>query len=140
MAENRVERVGAVHPEGGRVMVKQSMAGATDINAVVARHVAHRVPFSMDARATYGDFSAIGDYQSALDRVLAAQAEFAMLPASVRDHCENDPGRFLEMVFDPARRGELEALGLVEAAAPEAAPAADPKPGSVVVPPVIPVP
>lgn len=138
MAENRVERVGAIHPEGGRVMVKQSMAAETDINAVVARHVAHRIPFSMDARATYGDFSTIGDYQSALDRVMAAKADFMMLPAAVRDHCENDPGRFLELVFDPGKRGELEALGLVEAAAPEAAPEADPKgapaPGGAVTP------
>lgn len=117
-----VDRVRVVHPEGGPLMTKQAQALETDINQIVARHVAHGAPFFEDGRATYGDFFGVGDYHSALDRLKLAQDEFSRLPAAVRDHCKNDPGEFLAMVYDPARRVELEKLGLVEAAVPAAAP------------------
>lgn len=120
-----VDRVRVVHPEGGRLMTKQAQAMDTDINAIVARHVAHGAPFFPDGRATYGDFSGVGDYHSALNRLKSAQDEFGQLPAAVRDHCRNDPGEFLSMVYDPERRPELEKLGLVEAAVPAAAPRAE---------------
>lgn len=125
---SRIERVGAVHPEGGRVMTKQSMAAESDVNQIVSRHVAHGLPFLPDGRARYGDFSSYGSYHDSLDAVRAAEDEFLKLPAAVREHCQNDVGRFLELVFDPSRRAELEKLGLVEGAAPEAAPPATPPP------------
>lgn len=134
---SRVERVGVVHPEGGRVMTKQSMALESDINQIVARHVAHGVPFPAGLNPTYGDFSDHDGYHAALSDVMRAQHEFSRLPAAVREHCQNDPGEFLRMVYDPSRRGELEKLGLVEAAAPAAAPPADSSGAPEVVPPVV---
>lgn len=134
------DRVRVVHPEGGRLLVKQSMAMESDINQIVARHVAHGVPFLPGDRATYGDFSNFDGYHAALNDVMRAQDEFAKLPAAIREHCRNDPGEFLQMVYDPARRAELEKLGLVEAAAPQAAPPADPSAAPAIAPAVAEVP
>lgn len=116
------ERVEVLKMPGGPSMTKQSMAAETDINQIVARHIAHDAPFFADGRAAYGDFFGHGDYHASLNAVMQAQDEFMKLPAAVRDHCENDPGKFLELVYDPARRDELVKLGLVDAAVPAAAP------------------
>lgn len=124
MSEERAPRVKVLAPGGGRKMTKQSMAAETDINQIVARHVAHGTPFFPDGRASYGDFTGIGDYHGCLNAVTRAQDDFMRLPAAVRDHCKNDPGEFLSLVFDVDRREELVKLGLVEAAIPAAAPAA----------------
>lgn len=134
-----VDRIRVVADVGGPSLTKQSMAAETDINSIVARHIAHDAPFFVDGRATYGDFSGFDDYHGSLNAVMRAQEEFMKLPAAVREHCDNDPGEFLQMVYDPARRDELVALGLspaaVPAAAPVAAPAPIPAPGPVEDPP-----
>lgn len=111
------DQVGA-HPTGGPLMTKQSMAAETDINAIVSRHIAFEAPFFEDGSARYGDFTSSLSYHEAMNRVLEAQQQFDMLPAQIRDHCENDPGKFLELVMDPARRDELVKLGLVAEAIP----------------------
>lgn len=118
------ERKRVTHPEGGRVLTKQSMAAETDVNAIMARHVAHGtgVLHVNHAAATYGDFSSGLDYASALNQIMGAQRDFERLPAEVRAHVENDPGKFLAMVFDPERRDELEGLGLVDPREPEGDP------------------
>lgn len=114
------ERIRVVHPEGGRLMTKQSMAAETDVNAVVARHVAHGVPLPLDGnRARYGDFSRGADFHRDLTAVRAAEAEFLQVPSHIRDHFRNDVGRFLDCLYDPARRGELEVLGILERQVPE---------------------
>lgn len=122
------DRIRVVQPEGGRLMTKQSMAMESDINQIVARHVAHGTPFFQSGNATYGDFSGALDYHGSLNAVLRAQSEFERLPAAIREHCRNDPGEFLDLVYDPARREELVKLGLVESAIPAGAPAPAPDP------------
>lgn len=134
-----VERFPSIHPEGGRVLVKQSMAMESDVNQIVARHVAHSVPFPEGTRARYGDFTGLSDFHDALNRVQAAEREFEALPAAVRELCGNDPGEFLRLVFDPAGRADLVELGLVGAAVPPAADVVPPVVPLVVVPPVEPV-
>lgn len=132
MAENRVPRVSVPAPSGGRVLVKQSHALASDVNAIVARHVAHGIAFPVNERASYGDFTGVGEFHGALNAVREAQAEFDRLPAAIREHCRNDPGEFLSMVYDPDRQAELVELGLVEAAIPAAAVPAVPEVAPVV--------
>lgn len=131
-----VERIRVVAPEGGRVMTKQSMALETDVNHILARWIHHGTPPNGNGSAPrYGDFSNFDSYHAALDLVMEAQSEFGRLPAHVRDHVDNDPGKFLDMVFDPGRRDELVALKLAPELVPEAAraapvaePEADPAP------------
>lgn len=104
-------------------MVKQSMADDANINTIIGKWIAHgAIPFGMNGRAPrYGDFSSGLDFHTAMMQVREAERQFDMLPSRVRAKCDNDPQKFLEMVYDPARRDELVKLGLVEDAMPDAA-------------------
>lgn len=115
-----VERDAVFAPEGGRVMTKQSDALASDINSIVARHVAHRIPLPVSGNARYGDFSDGRSYHEMASRLREVEGSFSRLPADIRKHCGNDPGNFLDMVYNPERVGELEKLGLKEAQKPVA--------------------
>ncbi len=114
----RVERLRVGHPCGGRQLTKLAEQDSTDVNLIMdswvhsgAAVAGHLNP----APGRYGDFSSGLDYLSALNAVRDAETAFAALPPKVRSHCENDPGKLLDMWYDPERRSELEALGLVEA-------------------------
>ncbi len=122
----RIERVVVTHPEGGESMTKQSMAAATDVNLIMEKWHKHgaAVAHLNRGQAMWGDFSSGVDYAEALNSIRDAQRDFAALPAKVRAHVDNDPGEFLEMVFDPERREELERLGLVDVQKPAGAVAA----------------
>ncbi len=113
----RRERERVTHPEGGRLMVKQSLVAATDLNLMMARWRKDGTGLAHvnEGEPTYGDFSSGLDYMAALNAVEAAKKDFMRLPAPVRAHVSNDPGEFLALVFDPERRNELEELGLVPA-------------------------
>ena len=62
----------------------------------------------------YGDFTGIGDYHTALNRVMAAQDEFDALPALIRARFDNDPSKLIEFLENSENRPEAEELGLVE--------------------------
>lgn len=123
------DRVRVTQPEGGRTLTKQSDALETDVNKIVARHIAHRMPLPGPGQnPMYGDFTGAVDYHTALTRLREAEIQFNNLPAHVRRACDNDPGKFLDLVYDPDRRDELVALGLVEAQLPPVAPEPEPAP------------
>jgi phage internal scaffolding protein len=67
----------------------------------------------------YGDFTGIGDYHTALNRVIAAQDEFEALPAQIRARFDNDPAQLIEFLQNSDNRPEAEKLGLVEKATAE---------------------
>ena len=67
----------------------------------------------------YGDFTGIGDYHTALNRVIAAQDEFEALPAQIRARFNNDPAELIEFLEDDNNRPEAESLGLVDKGAAE---------------------
>ncbi len=117
----RKERVRVCHPSGGPMLTKQSEKDLTDVNLIMDSwiHAGAAVAGHLNpAMGAYGDFSSGIDYHAALDAVLDAQSCFAALDPRIRSHVENDPGQFLDMVFDPERRDELERLGLVPKAKP----------------------
>ena len=117
------------HAGGGRKLVKEADALASDVNSIMSKYIQTGILPQGGARPTYGDFTNAVDYHTAMNKWRKAEEDFYKLPPQVRKHVQNDPGKFLEMVYDPERRGELEELGLVEAQAPEAAPdAAEPPP------------
>ena len=99
--------------EGDRT--KQAPTEQTDINVIVKRYSETGIAGHLNPQmAQYGDFSEAADYHEALTRVRAAQEQFELLPAHVREHVDNDPGKFLELISDEDRRDELEELGLLQ--------------------------
>lgn len=120
-----------VHPDSDPVsMTKQAHAAETDINRIVSRYTETGVWPRNPRAPMYGDFSDFGSYHEMANRVHQAQEDFLMLPVAVRRACDNDPGKFLEMVFDPERVKELEELGLLKRHLPEAAEQEPAEPGS----------
>jgi phage internal scaffolding protein len=62
---------------------------------------------------TYGDFSGVHDYHTALNAIIASESEFAALPAQIRNRFQNDPSNLIEFLDDPKNKAEAESLGLI---------------------------
>jgi len=121
----RRKRERVSHCGGGVLKTKQSEAEACDVNLIVSKWRRTGAPPPMKTPG-YGDMTGSTDYHEMMNRVKQADSDFEELPSAVRRHCGQDPGKFLDMVSDPERRGELEELGLIPERAPEGSPDAIP--------------
>jgi len=62
---------------------------------------------------TYGDFSGVHDYHTALNTLIAAESEFESLPATIRKQFANEPANLIEFLNDPKNKDKAIELGLV---------------------------
>lgn len=62
---------------------------------------------------TYGDFSGVHDYHTALNAIIAAESEFAALPAQIRNRFDNEPSKLIEFMNNENNTAEAEKLGLI---------------------------
>lgn len=98
----------------GESLTIQSMAEDADINVMMARFgVTGKMPENVRT-PTYGDFSGINDFQSAMNAITEAQEAFMELPASLRARFENNPQRLLEFVSNNDNIPEARKLGLLK--------------------------
>lgn len=102
-------------------LAKQAFAEEADINTIVRR-------FKLDGELpigirmpTYGDFTEVGDFHSAMNAVALANEAFDAMPAAIRARFHNDPAEFVEFCSDNDNRAEAEKMGLVPARVVEAA-------------------
>lgn len=101
-------------------LAQQHYKDECDINTILEKfNITGLLPQS-PVSPRYGDFTGIGDYHTAMNRVLAVQDEFESLPAQIRARFENDPAKLIEFLEDENNRPEAEELGLVERATAEA--------------------
>lgn len=92
----------------------QSHAEDVDINVLMQRFgVTGHLPEN-PRPPTFGDFTGIGDFQSALHAVMDAEARFMEFPAEIRARFENDPQKMLLFVSDPANVEECYKIGLAK--------------------------
>ena len=75
------------------------------------------------AKAQYGDFTEVNEYQESLNRVMMAQEAFMELPSAIRKQFENDPGQFFEFATNPENQDAMVEMGLAER--PISAPSAE---------------
>jgi phage internal scaffolding protein len=73
-----------------------------------------RGDINQDTNRYYGDFSQAKDYQQSINIVIHAQDQFMNLDAPVRKEFDNDPGKFLEFINNPANKDRIEKLGLTK--------------------------
>lgn len=100
----------------------QSMAGDADINTIVGRYRTSGIlPDQKVPELQYGDFTLALDLHDSMIAVQAAQDDFMELNSKIREACDNDPVKFLDMCADPERIEELRELGLLEEQKPETA-------------------
>jgi len=99
-------------------MTHQSFADELDINNIVRRHdpsILERPSEALWQFATQGHFQDCSepyDYKTALEIVMSAEDAFADLPAVLRAQFDNDPGRVIAFMADPANHEECVKLGL----------------------------
>jgi len=105
-------------------LAQQHYKDECDINTILQKFNITGLLPETPLSPRYGDFSGIGDYHTALNRVIAAQDEFEALPAQIRARFQNDPAQLIEFLENENNRSEAEELGLVEKAAAEAVEAA----------------
>lgn len=94
---------------------QQQFADQCDVNKIIAKykttgefqHIARKQGY-------YADVSEIGDYQQALDTVLAANHAFQALPAQLRLRFNNNPQELLEFIANPNNHDEGVKLGIFE--------------------------
>ncbi|QXP07980.1 MAG: internal scaffolding protein [Arizlama microvirus] len=94
-------------------LAQQQFAEECDINTIVRRFgITGELPSNVRA-PTFGDFTGVDDYQSALNAIYGAQDAFMELPADVRYRFHNNPQEFVVFCSNDANRAEAEKLGLV---------------------------
>jgi phage internal scaffolding protein len=98
-------------------LAKQSFAEESDINTLVRRFgLTGELPTNV-RMPSYGDFTIVSDFHSAMNAVAQANEAFDAMPALVRARFDNDPGKFVDFCADDSNRAEAEKLGLVSAEA-----------------------
>ena len=98
-------------------LAQQHFKEECDINTILQKFNISGILPESTLSPRYGDFTGIGDYHTALNRVIAAQDEFDGLPATIRARFNNDPAELIEFLENSENRPEAEELGLVEKAA-----------------------
>jgi len=84
-----------------------------DINVILDRFgKTGQIPVNAIS-GTYGDFSGVHDYHTAMNALIAADSEFAALPANIRNRFANDPANLVQFLDNPNNQAEAEKLGLV---------------------------
>jgi phage internal scaffolding protein len=95
-------------------LAQQHMKDECDINVIVERFgVTGQLPVKA-VEPSYGDFSGVSDYHTALNKIKAAEAEFMSLPAKLRAKFDHDPNALLNFLENEANRDEAIQLGLID--------------------------
>lgn len=95
-------------------LAQQHMKDECDINVIVERFgVTGQMPVT-PLEPTYGDFSGVSDYHTALNKITATEGDFMALPAKLRARFNHDPYELVNFLFDEANRSEAIELGLID--------------------------
>lgn len=92
---------------------KVSEQESTDINEIVRQFgLTGQLPDN-PLPPTYGDFSDVLDYHTAMNAVKRADEAFMDLPAALRARFSNDPAALVEFLGEETNRAEALQLGLI---------------------------
>jgi phage internal scaffolding protein len=95
-------------------LAQQHMKDECDINTIIQRFgVTGELP-TAPVSPSYGDFSGVTDYHSALNKINATMDDFMALPAQLRVRFDHDPVKLLEFLENDQNRSEAIQLGLID--------------------------
>jgi len=94
-------------------LTQQQFAEECDINNIMQKFGMTGLLPQAPLTASYGDFSGVNDYHTALNAIIAAEEQFDALPAQLRSRFDNDPAKLIDFMENPDNRSEAEELGLV---------------------------
>lgn len=95
-------------------LAQQHYKEECDINTILQKFNVTGLLPETPLSPRYGDFTGIGDYHTALNRVIAAQEGFDALPAQIRARFENDPAQLIDFLEKEENLQEAISLGIVE--------------------------
>lgn len=105
-------------------LTHQEFKDESDINTIIDRFGIGENPIEVQKWVTDVDIADAPDnYQDVMNQLNQARDQFMTLPAKVRSSFDNDPGRFVSFVSDPANAEEMVRLGLAKVR--EASPPSD---------------
>lgn len=94
-------------------MTHQSMAEECDINTIIKRFgLSGELPVNQ-RMPTYGDFTQVTDFQTAMNAITEAREAFMSMPADIRARFHNDPAEFVDFCSDDTNMSEARKLGLI---------------------------
>lgn len=109
-----------------KTLAQQNSRDECDINVIMAKFgKGQALPENFKA-PQYGDFSAISDYQTALNAVRSAGESFMEMPAQLRARFNNDPNQLMSFLDNSDNRAEAQKLGILPPP-PVVAPVASPE-------------
>jgi phage internal scaffolding protein len=92
---------------------QQQFKDDVDINNVLRQYDKHGLITHVNtAKAEYGDFTEVNEYQEAINTVRDAEGRFMEMPSNIRAFFDNDPGAFVEFVTNPDNADKLVEMGL----------------------------
>jgi phage internal scaffolding protein len=94
-------------------LAQQQFKDECDINNIMQKFGMTGLIPQTPLEPTYGDFTGVNDYHSALNAIIAAEAQFDALPAHLRARFDNDPSNLIDFMENPDNRSEAEKLGLI---------------------------
>ncbi len=110
-------------------MTQQHCAAETDLNNLVDKNMRFKDPAFLTKlqlmgagkrnEPLYGDFTEVGDLQSAFDTVKRASDLFMSLPSDVRSRFDNDPVKLMDFAQNPDNFDEGVKLGIFKAKDPD---------------------
>lgn len=100
-----------------------------DINRIMEKFAkTGELPTNRRGEGVYADFSNVTDYASSMHAISQAQESFNGLPARIRRHFDNDPGKLLDFMSNPENAEEAFKLGLIDQEPPKKEPTTPPAP------------
>jgi len=95
-------------------LAQQHLKDECDINVIVERFgVTGQLP-TTPLEPSYGDFSGVSDYHTALNAIKAADEAFMALPAKIRAKFDHDPNALLNYLQNEENRDEAIQIGLID--------------------------
>jgi len=95
-------------------LAQQHMKDECDINIIVERFgVTGQLP-QTPIEPSFGDFSGVSDYHTALNAIRASEEAFMSLPAKLRVKFDHDPNALLQFLQNEQNRDEAIQLGLID--------------------------
>lgn len=95
-------------------LAQQQFKEECDINTIADRYgLTGEVP-QLTQLPSFGDFTGVFDYQTAMNAVVKGRETFMELPAKLRARFHNDPQEFLEFCSDKDNLAEAQKLGILK--------------------------
>ena len=100
--------------ETGQTLTQQHFRDECDVNRIMKQWIATgTIEHIARTEGVYGDFTNVGDYQDAQNRIVEAKINFLALPLPIRKRMNHDPEKLIAFLSDEDNHDEAVELGIL---------------------------